>query len=703
MNDKTCRKPVFENGMAQPVFGFTDGKTGTDYDPETSEIVRYSVYVETDYDMNGDGQRDLVKAFVQLPRSAAEGGYRAASIFEARPYCAGVNADGYDHMKEVENDEYPPFDMDSLKNSPAPRVPEGEMTALECAAKADPSEWYYPDEGNDNAMCYEVLDNYNYYLVRGFAVVFSAGYGTRGSEGIEYTGSDLERHAFRCVVEWLHGDRKAYTGLDGRIETKADWSNGNVAMTGRSYAGTMPFAAAVTGVPGLKTIVPVAGIADWYSFLNQQGAQRYWPQEMLMSFLAYFCSSKYHDPEATEADLKRIAHFHQQFSMDQLQCGFDYDEKFWGKGNYTRNADLKCSALIVHGLNDENVSTKQFEMMYDTFVQAGQTVKLLLHQGPHMTPTNPQKNQGFLIDGMLYDDILNRWFSHYLYDVENDAEEMPNVLVQSNVDQQVWEKADSWHTEHSVMLESREEGSTVLGTDWADAGIDAGNFDRQMSTKSSSMNQRYLTETLTEDLTIQGSVRVDFTAALESGDAPDFGGSNVNGADKLSALLGTASGRMDDVKTTVLLVDLAEQAFDSFQTVDDARNVVNTEVVREGGIPNGGGLPAFDEIAFEPVHETYKVITRAYLDLCNPASGYAPETAAEWISLTKGEAHDYHVFLNTQRYTVKAGHRLAVVIGTEDPVNCLLHKNYEICIQDESVRAELPVTAAVTGTMDLKK
>ncbi|MFR7444152.1 MAG: hypothetical protein ACLUUO_12510 [Sellimonas intestinalis] len=25
--------PVFENGLAQPVFPFTDGKTGEDYDP----------------------------------------------------------------------------------------------------------------------------------------------------------------------------------------------------------------------------------------------------------------------------------------------------------------------------------------------------------------------------------------------------------------------------------------------------------------------------------------------------------------------------------------------------------------------------------------------------------------------------------------------------------------------------------------------
>ena len=47
MNERNYSKvPVFENGMAQPVFPFTDGKTGADYDPKTSDIVRYAVYVE---------------------------------------------------------------------------------------------------------------------------------------------------------------------------------------------------------------------------------------------------------------------------------------------------------------------------------------------------------------------------------------------------------------------------------------------------------------------------------------------------------------------------------------------------------------------------------------------------------------------------------------------------------------------------------
>ena len=699
MEEKNYSKvPVFENGLAQPVFKFTDGKTGEKYDPATSSIVRYCVYVESDYDMDGDGKRDLVKAFIQVPRSAVEGNYKAATLYEARPYCAGVQADGYDHMKEVESKEYRKIDFADLDKEVPARIPEGMISAMDLALKADPADWYYPDKGNNNSMVYENLDNFNYYLVRGFAVVVSAGFGALGSDGFNYVGSEYERDAFKSVVEWLHGDRVAYADREGKIETKADWANGNVAMTGRSYAGTMPFAVATTGVEGLKTIVPVAGIADWYTQQNMQGAQRYWPKEMLNSFLAYFCSSRYNDETLSEKQLDDIAAFHHELSLQQLKCGFDYDPDFWGAGNYRLHADqIKCSALIVHGFNDENVSTKQFEMMHTAFEQAGQTVKLILHQGPHITPTMANKNYGILIDGKFYDDIVNEWISHYLYGVENGAEKMPEVLAQTNYDQKKWEVESAWETEHTMKLASKEESRTVIDTDWEKAGVSAENFDDVMAQKSTNMAQRYVTDPFEKAVTVQGTVCLNLKAALKDGNIEtDFDPENRNDVDTLTMQLGNSkvSGKMDDVEIAVLLCDVCDEEFDSIQTVDPERNIVPVTTVKEGGIMNGGDLPAFDEAEFNTVHKKYRVITRAFADLCNPEAGYAPETAQNSIELKKGEYHDYSVYLNATRYTVEPGHRLAVVVATEDPVNCLIHKTYSVEIDDNSVMVEVPVTKA---------
>ena len=699
-------QPVFENGRAMPVFPFTGGKTGEAYDPETSAVVRFCVYVETDYDMDGDGKRDLVKAFVQVPRSAVMGHYKAPVVFEARPYCAGINADGYDHMKETAAGTYADFDLSRDLDHPAPaRKPASEITAMEAALAADPAGWYYPDRGNGGNMVYENIDNFNYYLVRGFAVVVSAGFGSKGSDGLEFVGSHYERDAFCAVVEWLHGDRQAFADRAGTAAIRADWCNGNVGMTGRSYAGTMPFAVASAGTKGLRTIVPVAGIADWYSQQNQQGAQRYWPEEMLNSFLSYYCSSRYSD-DLTEEQRSRMDAFHHALSMEQLKTGTDYSP-FWEDGNYTLHADrLNCSALIVHGLHDENVSTKQFEMMLRSFRKAGQTVKLILHQGYHMTPAMPDKGFGIRVNGAFYEDIVNRWFSHYLFGVENDAEDMPAVLVQSNLDQHVWEQAADWETGRSVQLhfedaEASDDASgaaetektiETIDTDWDAAGICQENFDERMSLCSSNMNRRYITAPLKEACTIQGTVRVDFRASLAGGDpAGGYHAVNAHDADSLTFSLGTSSGQQDDLKLTVLLVDLANEPFPSIFAEDPQRNVIPTDVVRQGAFEIGGGLKPLDEVEFRTEEKNYSVITRAYIDLCNPDSGYEPETAAAGIRLEKGEFHDYHVYLNAARYTAAPGHRLAVVIGTEDPVYCLIHKEYSVQIDRSTVSAEVPV------------
>lgn len=194
MKDGSAHEPLFVNGMAQPIFPFTTGAVKEGYSNEDSDIIRYCVYVETNYDTDDDGKLDLVKALVQVPRAAAEGDYQAATIYEARPYITGCTNRGMGY------DTKDGYDMTKLYAQPEARTSLGKASTMEAAADADSSDWYYYNPFED-MMDYEDLDWYDYYLVRGYAVVECGGLGTRGSEGFETCGSDLEIDAFKCVIE----------------------------------------------------------------------------------------------------------------------------------------------------------------------------------------------------------------------------------------------------------------------------------------------------------------------------------------------------------------------------------------------------------------------------------------------------------------------------------------------------------------------
>src|SRR3954453_1150664 len=53
-----------------------------------------------------------------------------------------------------------------------------------------------------------------------------------------------------------------------------NWHNGHTAMMGTSYNGTIPVAAATTGVAGLEAIVPISAISDWYDYYRANGMVR---------------------------------------------------------------------------------------------------------------------------------------------------------------------------------------------------------------------------------------------------------------------------------------------------------------------------------------------------------------------------------------------------------------------------------------------
>ena len=604
---KDVREPLFVDGVAQPIFEYSDptqanGDTG---------VVRFCVYVETNYDTDGDGKLDLVKALVQLPHEVLDG-LQVPTIYEARPYITGCTAGATPYV----DGEY---DLDSMYNQPAARTPAGTYTTAAAVANANPDDWYYWNE-YENMYDYEDLTWYDYYLVRGFAVVECGGLGTKGSEGFETCGTDLEIDAFKCVIEWLHGDRVAYTDKTSNLAITADWSTGKVGMTGRSYAGTTQFGLATTGVEGLETIVPVAGIASWYEYTNSQGVST--GRVAYSDWLAWYCAGRYLDPDdyATIAD--GYGKYLNQIKNDQLALNGDYGEH-WATRDYTLDwENIKCPALIVHGLNDTNVRTKEFDLMYQAYEKAGVPVKLLLHQGTHLTPTYPSQEYEMYIDDELYDTVLNKWFSHYLYGVDNGAENMAPVTVQSNVDGS-WSYYDDWKTDSSVTyaLSSAETATSTV-------------------TRGSTATYTF---EVPEDITVQGAIAVTFTATPTS--------------EKIDEL--------DGIRLTANLKDNSDTAYMAFVP---SRSYLPLTTIKENGAWMGGGVKNFDLVEYKQTATTSKSIGQGYIDLYNPTAGYDSASAAERTALQNGESYTYTVYLQPSFYTVKAGHtlELSLSLSTSD-------------------------------------
>ena len=735
--------PLFVDGVAQPIFPYTSGVPTKDgYSNDKSDIIRYSVYVETNYDTDGDGKLDLVKALVQLPRAAAEGKYKAAAIYDARPYITGCTDNGDDRKFTYKKDDLG-YDLNSLYAQPNARQAEGEAGTMETAAKAKADEWYYvsPYESGSwgDFYDYEDLDWYDYFLVRGYAVVEVGGLGTRGSEGLETCGADVETDAFKCVVEWLaqNSSRVAYTDKKNNIRIKADWSNGNVAMTGRSYGGTTDFAVASTGVANLKTIVPVAGIASWYEYTNSQGIST-GSNPAYSDNLGFYCAGRYID----EDDWKSMKDVYQKYLNriynDQIALNGDYGTH-WATRDYTAgNAgkrtddkttydNFKCPALIVHGLNDDNVRTKQFQLMYDAFKGKGQDVKLLLHQGAHITPDYDSHKTSLLIGDETYNSILNKWFSHYLYDQDNGAEKMATVTVQSNIVDGGWSTSDTWPTSdeasayaNTLTLTNNETGTTTINSNmtgissWRDAFTAA-------STSASAM----YTYDVKDDTVIKGTVKVKIKAtpiqhpdkqAVEAADfdAVEAAPRGVDHEEIMNpdnqvadeeeydaedeygiAVMRAGSNSRDALMMSAMLVDVSDEAFQSYTTsvTEDKTGAVNWV---------GSGAEDYDVIKFKPTTSKYKIIARGWIDLANPDAGFSSASAANEIELEDGTYNNYTVYLQPNYYTVKAGHKLALVVYTYEPgkVDDEHFENYGITIDNTALSAVIPVeNGQYTATM----
>ena len=368
--------PVFENGMAQIVPAFQD----------TSKWIRQDLWVETSIDSDNDGKKDRVHVDVTRPGQTETEGLKVSIIYGSSPYYAGTARGQVNWDVNQELDAQP--------------KPRGLMTKPAYSATRTRI---------SNALI-------NEWVPRGFAVVHSEALGSGRSQGCPTVGDSPERLPMQFVVDWLNGRAKGYSTETGNEEVKAtSWSTGKVGMIGTSYEGTLPLAAATTGVKGLEVVVPVSPNTSYYHYYRSNGLVRspggYLGEDV--DVLYDFIASGDTAMRATCDRLWKNGIF--AGSKGQDRATGDYND-FWSVRDLLPHVkNIKAAVLLAHGLNDYNVVPSHSVRIYDEMKARGLPVSMYLHQGGH--GGNPPA------------DMLNRWFSHYLYGVDNGVEKDPPVWI----------------------------------------------------------------------------------------------------------------------------------------------------------------------------------------------------------------------------------------------------------------------------------
>jgi X-Pro dipeptidyl-peptidase len=365
---------------------------GTQPVHDYADAIRERLTVQSTVDSDGDGKRDIVEVRVIRPR-ATERGLKVPVIFQPSPYYAGLN--------DIANHDDINRDAGSLTGTDA-----GANRAAETILFAG------------------YLDNY--FVPRGYAVVFADSLGTGGSEGCPTSGGENETQGMKAVVDWLNGRARGYDS--GGAPTRATWSTGSVGMIGVSYNGTLPNAVAATGVPGLKTIVPIAAISSWYDYYRANGGV------LAPGGFQGEDTDILAKAVLTRANPEVCAGVMAALERDQDRVTGDYS-RFWHERDYLRDAHkVRASVLLVHGLNDWNVKTKHFGQWWNALADRNVPRKIWLHQGNHTDPFNVRRAEWLT--------TLHRWFDQWLYGIDTGIMREPMADVETAPNQ--WQTARTW-------------------------------------------------------------------------------------------------------------------------------------------------------------------------------------------------------------------------------------------------------------------
>ncbi|MFK0220197.1 CocE/NonD family hydrolase [Streptomyces vinaceus] len=558
---------------ATPAMAYAQQAQSTQPVHDFSKAIRETVFVTTDTDTDGDGLKDKVRVQVIRPDTPR----KVPAIIEASPYHGGfAKAD------------FHPADVTGTPRL-APWAPG------EAARDVD----QYPPYWD------------NYFVSRGYATLAVSTLGTGGSTGCPGTVSPEEVRAMTKVVEWLNGRAGATTAVDdsGTEARATGWSTGTAAMTGTSYKGTLALATATTGVRGLKTVVPMLPVSDWYDYYRANGGnvgpKGYPGNDADMHVKLVLTRDR---PEACARAVTDV----------QARMGHENGDlnPFWRERDFRSRADrIRASVFVVAGLNDWNVRPKQSLDLWSQLQRSGVKSRLWLTQGQHDDPLDIRR-QAWL-------DSVHKWFDQELMGLRSGADAEPRVQVQRPSG--AWDAYSEWPARGAVdrtLKLASLHGPRARG--WTDDPSRTGDQLATAPEGEDPARLAYLTEPLKEAVRISGTPRISVRAEVD-GPSP-----------YLSAFLVDYGPANYPVKL--------EAGQENWCFGDSA--------------PGNTGCRPLKEFSRED--KPFKIITRGWTDVRN-------RNSPAWQShVEPGRAYAFRWDLEPAEHIVPAGHRIGIVLTSTD-------------------------------------
>jgi predicted acyl esterase/uncharacterized membrane protein len=297
---------------------------------------------------------------------------------------------------------------------------------------------------------------------RGYAILNIDVRGFNESKGCVEVWGPNEQKDQKAIVEWA---------------AKQPWSDGRVALVGKSYVGTTTLEGAVEAPKALKAIIAIAPVASAYEDWHYGGVPN---GEQVASPLAGYQVLEGSTPDGSGVDaIENAANgmCDPTLSARASDPRAIYDNFYKERDFSARAKDIKAAVMYVHGYEDQNVKIS----VADEFFNAVRSPKLgLFGHWDHIWPPRPDAEVFFLA-----------WLDQYLKGKNIGLGRLPNALVENNNEKT--RGFEQWPTpkaktknmyldfDKSSLADVAKEGSAQLLLDSTGARSVSGNVNTELS------------------------------------------------------------------------------------------------------------------------------------------------------------------------------------------------------------------------------